>query len=158
MSQNAYDLDKFLKDRKQRKTIGKLVLAAVIAIALIVLVSESCFVVGEAEQCVISRFGVIQSVILNDDNRFHANYAEALKGEITSGDSVRVLTGGGLHFKMPFVDTVQTFPSRLYTYVGDSEVVNTAEKKQYYVQTFAQWSIADPALFSLKLGSTVRCT
>ena len=54
---------------------------------------------------------------------------------------------------MPFLDTVQKYPSRLYTYVSDSEVVNTAEKKQYYVKTYAQWSIADPALFSLKLGS-----
>ena len=51
------------------------------------------------------------------------------------------------------MDTVQTYSSRLYTYVSDSEVVNTAEKKQYYVKTYAQWSIADPALFSLKLGS-----
>ena len=54
---------------------------------------------------------------------------------------------------MPFLDTVQKYPSRLYTYVSDSEVVNTAEKKQYYVKTYAQWCIADPALFSLKLGS-----
>ena len=54
-----------------------------------------------------------------------------------------------LHFKVPFLDTVQKYPSRLYTYVSDSEVVNTAEKKQYYVKTYAQWSIADPALFSL---------
>ena len=44
----------------------------------------------------------------------------------------------------------------LYTYVSDSEVVNTAEKKQYYVKTYAQWSIADPALFSLKLGSMTQ--
>jgi len=41
----------------------------------------------------------------------------------------------------------------MYTYVSDSEVVNTAEKKQYYIKTYAQWSIEDPALFSLKLGS-----
>ena len=49
---------------------------------------------------------------------------------------------------------MQKYPSRLYTYVSDdSEVVNTAEKKQYYVKTYAQWSIADPALFSLKLAA-----
>ena len=155
MSQQAYDFDKILKNRNQRKLIGRVVLIAVIVIAVIVLLSESCFVVGEAEQCVISRFGVIKSVILNDDNTFHADYADLLTDEITSGGEVKVMTGGGLHFKVPFIDTVQTFSSRLYTYVGDSEVVNTAEKKQYYVQTFAQWSIADPALFSLKLGSMV---
>lgn len=153
VNNGAFDFDKVMKNRSQRKTIARIALTAVILIAAIVLISESCFIVGEAEQCVISRFGVIKSVILNDDNRFHEDYAEILKGEITSGESVKVITGGGLCFKMPFVDAVQTFSSRLYTYVSDSEVVNTAEKKQYYVQTFAQWSIADPALFSLKLGS-----
>ena len=34
----------------------------------------------------------------------------------------------------------------MYTYISDSEVVNTAEKKQYYIKTYAQWSIEDPAL------------
>ncbi len=153
MNSGAFDFDKVLKGRAQRKKAvrGALILLAVIM--LVVLISESCFIVGEAEQCVISRFGVIKTIIINDNNHFHEDYADILKDEITAGDSVKVITGGGLSFKVPFVDNVQTFSSRLYTYVSDSEVVNTAEKKQYYVQTFAQWSIADPALFSLKLGS-----
>lgn len=54
---------------------------------------------------------------------------------------------------MPFIDKVETYSSRLYTYISDSEIVNTSEKKQYYVQTYAQWYIADPALFSLKFAS-----
>ncbi|HPF88519.1 MAG TPA: SPFH domain-containing protein, partial [Candidatus Limiplasma sp.] len=48
------------------------------------------------------------------------------------------------------------YSSRLYTYISDSEIVNTSEKKQYYIQTYAQWYIADPALFSLKLGTMSR--
>lgn len=137
MSQQAYDFDKEMKNRKMRKNAGKLIAAAVILLAVIILLSESLFVVGEAEQCVVSRFGVIKSIVLNEHNTFHADFADQLQGEIT--------TSG--------VDKVQTYPSRLYTYVSDSEVVNTAEKKQYYVRTYAQWYIADPALFSLKLGS-----
>ena len=61
--------------------------------------------------------------------------------------------GSGLQFKMPFIDKVEKHSSRLKTYISDSEVVNTLEKKQYYITTFAQWRICDPALFSLKLGT-----
>lgn len=143
----------FQESLKRNK--GRLILIGVILVAVIVLLSQSLFVVGEAEQSVVSRFGVITRIILNQENDFHSRYAELLQNEITSNGNVKISIGSGLHFKVPFVDKVETFSSRLYTYVSDSEVVNTAEKKQYYVQTFAQWYIADPALFSLKLGNMV---
>lgn len=135
-----------------RKHGGKLILAGVIALAIIILLSESLFVVGESEQAMVSRFGVIKRLILNDGNDFHEKYAGQLTEEITTAGSVKIERGSGLHFKVPFVDKVETYSARLYTYVSDSEVVNTLEKKQYYITTYAQWHITDPALFSLKLG------
>ena len=132
---------------------GKLILFGVLLILLLVIINESVFIVGEAEQSVVSRFGVIKQIVINRQNDFHDRYADLLKDEITLTKDVKIVVGSGLHFKVPFVDKVETFSSKLYTYVSDSEVVNTAEKKQYYVQTYAQWYIADPALFSLKLGN-----
>lgn len=149
----AYDFEKIARNRRLRQQIGKWSLIGLIILFVLVLLSQSLFVVGEAEQCVVSRFGVIKRIILNEHNTFHTDYADLLKDEITLNGDVKILTGSGLHFKVPFADSVQTYSSRLYTYVSDSEVVNTAEKKQYYVKTYAQWSIADPALFSLKLGN-----
>lgn len=131
----------------------KLGLIALILIAALILLSESAYIVGEADQAVVSRFGVIEKIILNEGNDFHEEYADQLQGEITMTDSVEKTYGSGLHFKMPFVDKVETYSGLLYTYVSSSEVVNTAEKKQYYITTYAQWHITDPALFSLKLGS-----
>ncbi|MBE5796350.1 MAG: protease modulator HflC [Clostridiales bacterium] len=131
----------------------KLVFAGLILILVMILIGESVFIVGEADQAVVSRFGVIEKLILNDGNDFHQIYADQLEGEITLSDSVQKTYGSGLHFKMPFVDKVETYSGLLYTYVSSSEVVNTAEKKQYYITTYAQWHITDPALFSLKLGS-----
>lgn len=136
-----------------KKHGGRTVLIAVIAILALILFSESVFIVGEAEQAMVSRFGVIKRIITNTDNDFHDKYAEQLKDEITSSGSVKMQVGSGLHFKVPFIDKVEKYSSRLYTYISDSEVVNTLEKKQYYITTYAQWSITDPALFSLKLGS-----
>ncbi len=131
----------------------KVILGAVIAIFVLVLLSESVFIVAESEQAVVSRFGVIKRLILNNGNEFHQEYADQLEGEITLNDDVKKTYGSGLYFKVPFVDKVETYSGRLFTYVSSSEVVNTAEKKQYYITTYAQWNITDPALFSLKLGS-----
>lgn len=153
MSENAYDFEKEACKRYVREHTRKWgVICAILVLALLVL-SQSFFVVGEAEQAVVSRFGVIRKIILNSDNTFHDDYADLLEGEITTSGSVRIVKSGGLQLKMPFLDTIEKYPSRMYTYVSDSEVVNTAEKKQYYVQIYAQWSIEDPALFSLKLSS-----
>ena len=153
MNGQAYDFDKAARQRKLRSDMTRWAVIGGIVLAVLIVFSQCFFVVGEAEQAFVSRFGVIKRVILNGDNTFHQDYADVLAGEITMSDDVKLLTGSGLHFKVPFLDTVQKYPSRLYTYVSDSEVVNTAEKKQYYVKTYAQWCIADPALFSLKLGS-----
>ena len=153
MAQNTYDFEKAARARYLKDQARKWILIGVAALVVVVLLPQCFFVVGEAEQCVVSRFGVIRKIILNEGNNFHSDYADLLEGEITTSGDVKLLTGSGLHFKMPFVDHVQKYPSRMYTYISDSEVVNTAEKKQYYVKTYAQWSIADPALFSLKLGS-----
>jgi modulator of FtsH protease HflC len=136
-----------------KKHSKKLILAVILLIAAAVLAGESMFVVGEAEQAVVSRFGVITSIILNEDNDFHDRYKEALANEITLSGSVRIIKGSGLHFKMPFVDKVEIYTARLITYVSSAETVNTSEKKQYNITTSAQWGITDPALFSLKLGT-----
>ena len=153
MAQNTYDFDKEARKRYMREKAGKWLLIGCLLLVAVVLLSQSLFVVGEAEQAMVSRFGVIRKIVLNDGNTFHTDFADWLEGEITTSGTVKVETGSGLHFKMPFMDAVQKYPSRMYTYVSDSEAVNTAEKKQYYIKTYAQWSIQDPALFSLKLGS-----
>ena len=132
---------------------GKTVLILIVAFLALILLSESVFIVGESEQASVSRFGVIRRLILNNGNTFHETYADLLANEVTMSGNVKISYGSGIHFKLPFIDKVETYSGRLYTYVSSSEVVNTAEKKQYYITTFAQWHITDPALFSLKLGS-----
>lgn len=139
-----------------KRSRNKIILIAVLVIVLIILISESTFIVGEAEQSVVTRFGVIKRIIINSHNDFHERYVDLLKDEISFSEDVKVVAASGLQFKVPFIDKVETYSSRLYTYISDSEIVNTSEKKQYYIQTYAQWYIADPALFSLKLGSMIR--
>ena len=130
-----------------------LIIIAVILAALALLWSECFFVVNEREQAVVSRFGVIKQVILNEESSFYERYADQLQDEITMNGEVKIKKGSGLHFRIPFIDKVEKFSSMLYTYTSNSETINTSDKKQYNVTTYAQWRIAEPALFSLKLGN-----
>ena len=130
-----------------------LIIIAVILAALALLWSECFFVVNEKEQAVVSRFGVIKQVILNEESSFYERYADQLQDEITMNGEVKIKKGSGLHFRVPFIDKVEKFSSMLYTYTSNSETINTSDKKQYNVTTYAQWRIAEPALFSLKLGN-----
>ncbi|MEG0766378.1 MAG: protease modulator HflC, partial [Clostridia bacterium] len=105
---------------------------------------------------VISRFGVISDIIVSPHNDFHTRYPDLYQSPNISLGNVRVRHATGLMFKLPFFDKVEKFSGRLFTYTSDSEIVNTAEKKQYYITTYAQWNIVDPALFSLSFGSINR--
>lgn len=53
----------------------------------------------------------------------------------------------GLHFKMPFVDTVNSFEKRWLEWNGDPNQIPTKDKKYIWVETFARWRIKDPLLF-----------
>lgn len=136
--------------------VGRIVVAALCVIAALILLTQSLYVVGEAEQAVVSRFGVIRDIVVAPDNDFHERYPDLYDDKRISLDSINVKHSTGLMFKVPFVDKVEKISDRLFTYVSDSEVVNTSEKKQYYITTYAQYQIADPALYSLSFSNASR--
>ena len=60
----------------------------------------------------------------------------------------------GLHFKVPFVDTVKYFSKATMLYdIPPSEVL-TSDKQNMTVDCYILWSISDPKLFYQTLGST----
>ena len=60
----------------------------------------------------------------------------------------------GLHFKIPFVDSVKYFSKATMFYdIPPSEVL-TADKQNMTVDCYILWSIYDPKLFYQSLGST----
>ena len=133
-----------------------LILVGILLVIALVLINQSFFIVNEAEQAVVSRFGVITKIIINQNSDFHDRYKDLLQDEITLSEGVKIEKGSGVHVKMPFLDKVDVYPSLMFSYTSTGETVNTLEKKQYHVSTYAQWSIADPALFSLKLGTSLN--
>ena len=79
-----------------RKNTKLLIILAVVLIGALILLNESFFIVGEAEQAVVSRFGVIKSIILDDKNTFHERFSPLLKDEITSSGAVAFTATTGL--------------------------------------------------------------
>ncbi len=60
----------------------------------------------------------------------------------------------GLHFKVPFLDSVKYFSSATQFYdIPPSEVL-TSDKQNMTVDCYILWSISDPKLFYQTLGST----
>ncbi len=64
-----------------------------------------------------------------------------------------VQSEAGLYFKVPFVDTIMTFPDTVMLYdIPESEVL-TADKKNMTVDSYITWEISDPLTFYQTLGT-----
>jgi len=53
----------------------------------------------------------------------------------------------GLHFKIPFIESVSKFPARIVTLDANTERFLTGEKKYVLVDFFVKWKISDVATF-----------
>lgn len=100
---------------------SKAVILIVLALIAIVLISTSFYTVDQREKAIVVRIG---HVIRYDDKP-------------------------GLHFKVPFVDTVRFFDARILTLNFNPETVLTSEKKYVLVDYFVKWRIFDPLKYYL---------
>ena len=102
------------------------IIIGVIAVLLVVLAFSSMYTVRENEYACTFRFS-----------------------EIVNTESTP-----GLHFKIPFVDSVQYFSKATMFYdIPPSEVL-TSDKQNMTVDCYVLWSISDPQQFYRALGTT----
>jgi membrane protease subunit HflC len=80
----------------------------------------SAFVVDETEQAIITQFGK------------------------PVGEPI---VTPGVHFKVPFIQTVHFFDKRFLEWDGASNQIPTKDKRFIWVDTYARWRIHDPLLF-----------
>ena len=99
---------------------GKNIAIIVAALAVLIIINSGLYTVDMTEQVIITRFGK------------------------PMGDAVRT---PGLHWKVPFIETVHRFEKRLLEWDGDPNQVPTQDKKYIWVDTYARWKIADPLKF-----------
>lgn len=102
-----------------------------ILVAVLIILLFSCFyTVDEGERALVLRLGKI----VTDD-----------KGQA-------IVEAPGLHFKLPFINTVQYFDVRLRTKDAKSSRILTAEQRYLLVDYYVKWHIADLALFYQRTG------
>lgn len=94
---------------------AKSMIAILVGLIALTILSKSVFVVSETERAVMMKFG------------------EVVKPDIKPG----------LHFKMPFVNTIRRFDARLLTLDARPERFLTIEKKSLIVDSYAKWRVAD---------------
>lgn len=99
----------------------KAIITAIVIVALLVIVMilGPFYILQEGEQSVVTRFGAI----------------------------VKVETEPGLKFKMPFVDTVVRYSSKILSWDGDAQRIPTKENQFIYVDPTSRWVISDPKRF-----------
>ena len=109
---------------------------SVIAIIVIVLVVlyMSVFVVKEGERGITLRFGKV----LRDDENKPLVYAP------------------GLHFKIPFIESVKMLDARIQTMDNQADRFVTKEKKDLIVDSYIKWRISDFSRYYLATGGGDR--
>lgn len=90
-----------------------------VAIVLIIIKAGPFYVINEGEQVVITRFGQI----------------------------VDTHTEAGLYVRMPFIDTIVTYPKLILSLDGDSQRIPTKENQFIIVDTTSRWKITEPDKF-----------
>ena len=108
-----------------KKKLGKIALV-IVTLVIVICLAGSFYTVEENEYACTVRFSKIIS---------------------TTDES-------GLHFKVPFLDSVRYFPKATMLYdIAPSEVL-TSDKQNMTVDSYVLWNVSDPLLFFQTLGST----
>ncbi|WP_058912517.1 protease modulator HflC [Entomohabitans teleogrylli] len=102
---------------------------AVIIVVLVVLYT-SIFVVKEGERGITLRFG---KVVRDDENK-------------------PLVFEPGLHFKIPFIESVKTLDARIQTMDNQADRFVTKEKKDLIVDSYIKWRISDFSRYYLATG------
>ncbi len=104
----------------------------IIAVIIVVLVAlyASMFVVQEGERGIVLRFGKV----LRDSENKPQVYAP------------------GLHFKIPFIETVKSLDARIQTMDNQADRFVTKEKKDLIVDSYIKWRISDFSRYYLATG------
>jgi len=92
---------------------------------------NSFYTISMTEQVIITQFGKVRGT--------------------QSGNGGTTINEPGLHFKIPFLDTVNRFDKRVLEWDGRPAPMTTRDKQYLEVVTFARWRITDPLQFLIRM-------
>ncbi|QCI16786.1 protease modulator HflC [Buchnera aphidicola (Aphis craccivora)] len=98
---------------------------------LLFLLSSSLFIVKEGERGIVLQFG---KVLRNKDQK-------------------TLVYDPGLHFKIPFLESVKMLDARIHTMDNQADRFVTKEKKDLIVDSYIKWRISDFSRYYLATGN-----
>ena len=129
------------------------IITIAILLAVLILLSASMYVVDQTEQAVVTQFGKPVRVIVNPiEGRNRDQVLAELKAKYEK-EGIGVAEGAGLHFKVPFIQSVRKFERRLLRWNGYPEQIPTKDKKYILVDCTARWYIKDALQFLRSVGT-----
>jgi membrane protease subunit HflC len=127
--------DKTNVSKSSRRTV--VILA--VAVILLIIVRNSFFTLSEGESALLQRFGRIEAVYMREAS-------DSVRAQI-EGHNASLHIGTGLKLKVPFIDNVLKYPSKLILYDSPPTEVLTLDRHRLYFDNTAQWRIENPLLF-----------
>ena len=125
---------------KKKPVPKKYIVIIIIALFIIVILSNSIFILREDESALVQRFGRIEAVYMRETT-------DLVKAQLATRPDVSLRLGTGLKFKIPFIDNVIKYPSKLILYDSPPREVLTLDRHRLYFDNTAQWRIENPLLF-----------
>jgi len=122
----------------------KSAVVSILIVLALLLFSSSIYVVNEDEVAVTKTLGRIVAVVVSpgEEGIVKENLGN------TQLANIRITDQKGLHFKIPFFQTVEKYTAKYLTYTSLPQKVNTADSRRVEVQMYAQYRVIDPATFN----------
>ncbi len=141
---------KNVKEHAKKGVFSAVIL--IIIIAILVVLSNSFYIVREDEVATVRELGEIKSVVVDSNS----DLAQEQNNLDPRFKNVKIDKVKGLKFKTPFITTVEKDTSKLLTYVSNTAKINTKDKIKYEISMYAQWEITHPGIFRTSLGTVTR--
>ncbi len=126
---------------------GKIIIGIALLLALFVFATAT-YTVGEDEVVVVRNLSSINKVFVASEDAIEDAKADLEKKKIKCD----VVYSKGLQFKIPFIQSIEKYSSKLITYTSSTETINTNDKRQIDINIASQYKVVNPGLVSLKFG------
>lgn len=128
------------------------IILGLLVLLVLIFGSNFVFIVEQDEVAVVKVFNETRRIIVDTDNEL----ADELGKLDPQFEDVEVINDKGLFFKIPFITTIEKYPSTLQTYISNEAQLTTSDKVKFEVRLYAQWEITHPGLYETNYGSIIN--
>ncbi|MDR2569353.1 MAG: protease modulator HflC [Oscillospiraceae bacterium] len=127
-----------------------------LVIFLLIIISNTLFIVREDESAIVMRFGEIIGIYVKENT--HRLHSEVAEDADLHGLSVKIHEGTGLRVKIPFIESVVKYSTRTRTDDSPEQPIITNDRKTLIFDNNAQWRVTNPMRFYMVVQNYNRAS